>query len=169
MIAEKEQEINNKINQLKKELDLTIDYEFKFSRCKNKYKKTFLETIKSLSLEYKAIFVDKRKLRKTDFNSQQIYCEMLRRLFYDNNPPLYKTILILDEASAKIHHKEFNMILRKYLSKNVVNKIKQKRSKNETMIQIADMISGSIFKKIEKNEDKYYQIIKNKEKILIKF
>lgn len=93
----------------------------------------------------------------------------IRWLLYDNNPALEKAILVIDEATAKIHHKEFNRVLNKYLSKNIINKIRQKRSKNETMIQIADMIAGSIFRKYERGDDQYYQVIKNREKILIEF
>jgi len=94
---------------------------------------------------------------------------MIRRLFYDNNPPLEKAILIIDEAITKIRQREFKGVLRKYLSKNMVRKIVQKRSKSETMIQIADMISGSIFRKYEKQNDKFWKIVKNRENILIEF
>ena len=37
------------------------------------------------------------------------------------------------------------------------------------MIQFADMISGSIFRKYERQDDKFWKMIKNKEKILIEF
>jgi len=166
-----ESETEEVINQLKLELNLSKDYEFKFSRCKNKFRKEFFKTVRDLPIEYKAIVVDKKKLSPVDlrFQPQQLYCESVRRLLYDNNPPLEKAILIIDEATAKIHYKEFNGVLNKYLSKNIISKIRQNRSKNNTMIQIADMVAGSIFRKYEKNDNLYYQLIKNKEKILIEF
>ena len=37
------------------------------------------------------------------------------------------------------------------------------------MIQIADTVSGSIFRKYEKQDDRFWQMIKNKEKILMEF
>lgn len=80
-----------------------------------------------------------------------------------------KASLIIDEAVAKIHHKEFNWVLKKYLSKNIVAKIKQKQSKNEIMIQVVDMIAGSIFRKYERGDDRYYRLIENKGKILMEF
>lgn len=169
-----ENKINNieeMVSELKTKLKLTKDYEFKFSRCKNEFKKEFFEIIVKLPLQYKAIIVDKKILKPSDlrFQPQQLYCELVRRLLYDNNPPIEKAILIIDEAVAKIHHKEFNRVLKKYLSKNIVKKIRQKRSKNDIFIQIADMIAGTIFRKYEKNDDRYYQMIKNKEKIIIEF
>lgn len=156
--------INKEISKLRSDRN----YEFKFSKSSNKTRKALLSLIGKLPIEYKAIVVDKQKL-SLKLKSQQLYCELIRRLFYDNNPKLEKAILILDEATSKIHHREFNNILKRYLSKNIIAKIRQKRSKGEIMIQVADMICGSIFRKYEKHEDKYYQIIKNKEKILIEF
>ena len=37
------------------------------------------------------------------------------------------------------------------------------------MIQIADMVSGSIFRKYERQDDRFWQMVKNKEKILMEF
>lgn len=163
--------IEEVINQLKLDLNLSKEYEFKFSRCKDKFREEFFNLIRELPIEYKAIVVEKNKLSPPDlrFQPQQLYCELVRRLLYDNNPPLERAILVLDEATAKIHYREFNRVLKKYLSKNIISKIRQKRSKNNIMIQIADMIAGSIFRKYEKGNDQYYQMIKNKEKILIEF
>lgn len=161
----------NRINQLKIELPLSKGYEFKFSRCKDKIKKDFLKLITESSIQYKAIFVDKKKVKEPGlkFQPQQLYCELVRRLLYDNNPPIEKATLVIDEAAAKIHHKEFNWVLKKYLSKNIIAKIQQKRSKSELMIQAADMIAGSIFRKYEKGDNRYHQMIRNKEKTLIEF
>jgi len=55
------------------------------------------------------------------------------------------------------------------ISKNIISKIRQKRSKNNIMIQIADMIAGSIFRKYKKNDNNYYAIIKSKEESFIEF
>lgn len=143
------------INQLKSKLHLTEGYEFKFSRCKDKFRKEFFNLAEKLPIQYKAIIVDKKKLSPPGlrFQPQQLYCELMRRLLCDNNPPLEKAILVIDEAKTKIHYNEFNRVLGKYLSKNIVSKIRQKRSKNNIMIQIADMIAGSIFRKYEKSDE----------------
>ncbi|MEK7518074.1 MAG: DUF3800 domain-containing protein [Patescibacteria group bacterium] len=90
-------------------------------------------------------------------------------MLYDNDPPLKKAILVIDEATAKIHYKEFNMVLKKYLSKKAVGKIRQYRSQSNILIQIADMIAGSIYRKFERKDDSYYKIARSKEKILIEF
>jgi len=51
----------------------------------------------------------------------------------------------------------------------MVKKIKQMRSESEAMIQVADMIAGSILREYEKGDPQWHQIIKGKEKRLIVF
>jgi len=168
-IEEELKNIEKQIGQLKEKLALSSDYEFKFSRCKEKIKKEFLKEILKFPIKYKTIVVNKEKLGAPVLRPKELYCEMIRRLLYDNSPPLEKAILIIDEAASKIHQREFKGILRKYLSKNLVRKIIQRRSKSEAMIQTTDMISGSIFRKYKRGDDKFWQIVKSNEKILIEF
>ena len=168
-IDEETAKIEKQINRLKEKFSLTADYEFKFSRCKNKLKQEFLEESLKFPIKYKVIVVNKKKLGPPVLKSRELYCEMVRRLLYDNDPPLEKAIFVVDEVIVKIRQREFKGVLRRYLSKNMIKKIIQKRSKGEVMIQFADMISGSIFRKYERQDDKFWKMIKNKEKILIEF
>jgi len=168
-IDEETAKIEKQINRLKEKFSLTADYEFKFSRCKNKLKQEFLEESLKFPIKYKVIVVNKKKLGPPVLKSRELYCEMVRRLLYDNDPPLKKAIFVVDEVVAQIRQREFKGVLRRYLSKNMIKKIIQKRSKGEVMIQFADMISGSIFRKYERQDDKFWKMIKNKEKILIEF
>lgn len=168
-IDEETAKIEKQINRLKEKFSLTADYEFKFSRCKNKLKQEFLEESLKFPIKYKVIVVNKKKLGPPVLKSRELYCEMVRRLLYDNDPPLKKAIFVVDEVIAQIRQREFKGVLRRYLSKNMIKKIIQKRSKGEVMIQFADMISGSIFRKYERQDDKFWKMIKNKEKILIEF
>lgn len=159
------------IEMLKAQQGLDGLFEFKFSRCRNRLKESCLRVIASLPLSYKAIVVDKKDLNAPglQFHPHELYCEAVRRLFYDNDPPLKEAVLILDEATMKIHAKEFQGTLKKYLSKNIVSKIRQVRSTSNLMVQIADMVAGSIFRAHEKGDDQWYQMIRHKEKIIITF
>lgn len=159
------------ISNLKISLGLTADYEFKFSRSSNVFKEAFLSAVAKFEWEYKAIVVDKKNLYAPALinNSHQLYCESIRRLLYDNNPPLEKAVLTIDEAVAKIHHREFNSVLRRYVSRRLVRKIRQVRSGSDSMIQLADMVSGSIFRRYEKGSALYSDMIAEKEKALIEF
>ncbi len=163
--------ISKAIKKLKIQCNLTENFEFKFSRCKEKLRKEFFQITTHSPIEYKAIIVEKPKINSPIFRHQpqQLYCESARMLFYDNNPPLESAVLLIDEAVAKIHHKEFNWVLKNYLSKNTISKIKQKSSKKEIMIQVADMIAGAIFREYSRGDQTYHKMIKGQEKILLKF
>lgn len=146
-------------------------FEFKSSRCRENLKQECLDAIVTLPIEYKAIVVDKKTLRVPALVSHphQLYCEMVRRLFYDNAPPLRDATLVLDEATAKIHRREFAGVLKQYISHTVVKKITQVQSKNNTMIQVADMIAGSIWRAHEKDDRRWHDMLKSKERILMLF
>lgn len=152
-------------------LNYSQDHEFKFSRCKNDVKEKLLRTLIGLSIQYKAIVVDKQGMAASVFRTRphQLYAESIKRLLYDNDPPLKNAAMIIDEATAKVHQKEFNHILKQHLSKNMVQKIRQTRSQSDSMIQIADLIAGSIYRRFEKGDGMYHDLIKPKEKILIEF
>lgn len=166
-----EELLEHELRSLKSALGVTENYEFKFSRCKDSFKKEFFRVLTQLPIQYKAIIVDKRNISVPALRSEakQLYCELVRRLLYDNDPLLQKSTLTLDEATAKVHHQEFHRMLKASLSKNLVQKLRQQRSHRNAMIQIADMIAGSIFRKFEKGDDTYYEMAKKKEKILIEF
>lgn len=159
------------ISGLRVRLRLRKDFEFRFSRCKDFFRTEFLKLVATLPMQYKAIVVDKHNVRAPalQFQPKQLYAEAVKRLLYDNAPPLEKAILTIDEATAKVHQKEFNHLLRLYVSKNLVGKIRQVRSHGNAMIQIADMIGGSILRKFERKDPQYYTIVKGKEKILMEF
>ncbi|MBI2552609.1 DUF3800 domain-containing protein [Candidatus Uhrbacteria bacterium] len=90
-------------------------------------------------------------------------------MLYDNDPALAHATLIIDEAISKIHHREWGGMLKQYVSRTLIQKVRQVRSQGECMIQIADMVAGSIARQYEKGDSQWHQQIRNREKILIEF
>ncbi len=96
--------ISEAIKKLKTQHNFSENYEFKFSRCKEKLRKEFFQVITQLPIEYKAIIVEKTKITSPIFRHQpqQLYCETARMLFYDNNPPLEKAFLYQNYVTSVI-------------------------------------------------------------------
>ena len=165
------QKVSRTLDLAKIKLGLSRDYEFKFSRCRNNFKIEVLKIIARMPLRYKAVIVDKNQILRSNsrFTSKSLYAEVIKRLLYDNNPPLNRTTLILDESVAKIHKTEFNARIKRSVSRSVISKIVQKRSRGEAMIQIADLVAGCIYRKYENGDDSYYKLISSGEQILIGF
>lgn len=161
----------SKVEALKTRRSLHASFEFKFSRCRDALKRECLRMIAELPIAYKAIVVDKKNVKAPALalHPRELYFEAVRRLLYDNNPPLAHAILIIDEAVAKIHHREWGGLLRQYVSRKIIQKVRQIRSQGDCMIQIADMIAGSIARLYEKRDDQCYKLIRIKEKVLIEF
>lgn len=170
-ILDRKEDVVNNIEAVKARHNFNLQFEFKFSRCKDALKDECLHAIARCQVAYKAIVVDKKNLKVPAliFHSRELYFEAIRRLLYDNDPALAHATLTVDEATAKIHYREWGGMLKRYVSGNTVQKVQQVRSKSDTMIQIADMLAGSIARLYEKGDDRWYQIINIKEKILMKF
>lgn len=165
------QKVSRTLDLAKIKLGLVRDYEFKFSRCRDNVKIEILKSISRVALRYKAVVVDKNQIIRSHyrFTSKSLYAEAIKRLLYDNNPPLSRATIVIDESVVKIHQTEFNARIRRSVSRSVISKIVQKRSRGEVMIQMADLIAGSILRKYEKEDDSYYKLIKLREQILIGF
>ena len=163
--------IERELAQLRSACSFSPNHEFKFSRSKNAVREKFLYSLIQLPVRYKAIVVDKRNAAASLFRLQpsQLYVESIKRILYDNDPPLNGVIVVIDEATAGIHKKEYNRILKHHVSKNLVQKIRQARSQSDAMIQITDMIAGSIFRHYEKGDSHYHERLMGKEKLLIEF
>jgi len=89
--------------------------------------------------------------------------DTLTTLLKDKTPPISNALITIDKALIQLHQREFNTIIRKNISLGTIKKFRHKRSKNDELIQIADMISGSIFHKFEKLNNTYFNIISKKE------
>lgn len=165
------EDVVDKIEALKVKHGFYTSFEFKFSRCKNALKQECLRTIAQLPIAYKAIVVGKKNVKAPALalHPRELYFEAVRRLLYDNNPALVCATLVIDEAIAKIHRREWGGLLKQYVSRKIIQKVRQIRSQSECMIQIADMIAGSIARLYEKGDDQWYQLIRVKEQILIEF
>lgn len=76
-----------------------------------------------------------------------------------------KVLICIDQReSNKFLKKNFEDYLKVNLSKKIKNhfEIKIKASQTEKCLQAVDFISWAIFRKYEKNDYEYYEIIKNK-------
>lgn len=164
-------EIVDVLQELRAKHGLNASFEFKFSRCRDSLKQECLRRIAQLPIAYKAIIVDKKNVKAPalTLHPHELYFEAVRRLLYDNDPTLVHAILVIDEAVAKIHHREWSGLLKQYVSRTLVRKVRQVRSRSECMIQITDMLAGSIARSYEKGDTRWYEIIRSKEKILIEF
>ncbi|TAN33006.1 DUF3800 domain-containing protein [Patescibacteria group bacterium] len=162
---------DQRINLLRKELDLPSDFEFHFSFNSDKIKERFLSAIQPYRFIYFAVVIDKdpNKLWGPGFITKESFYKYACQMVFNNAlPHLNNATVILDKSGSP----DFRSRLAKYLrvrlntnGKKVIKKLKQQRSKSNNLLQVADYITGVVSRKVQNKKDwtNYYKYVADKE------
>jgi hypothetical protein len=148
------------IKELRRKLKISDNYEFKFNKSNDRFKKAFFECVTPFKYSVRAIVVRK----------ELIYSPRLRA--YKENFYNYVIMQVLKQSKGYVKHAKLKFDkrgerairdqLRVYLSRELDNKkhkifsdVKFVDSKQNTLIQLADMIAGSIFAAYSRNRKLY--------------
>lgn len=152
---------------LKRELKLPADYEFKFSKMRREQREIFLQSIMPYSFFYFGIVINKdpEKLYGTGFHVKESFYKYACGLVFENAKPyLQDAIVVIDGSGSR----EFKRQLQSYLKRKVgglIRKVKIQSSHSNNLIQLADMIAGSVHRSFSHKGDKniYRPMIKARE------
>jgi hypothetical protein len=166
-----------KIKKLKRTLKKSNRFEFKFNKCNRQLREQFLKTIKSCNFRTRAIVVDKKVIYEPYLrnNKESFYNFFLRQVLEHNNDTIKNAKIRLDGQGEKIFRQQLSAYLRQQLNsqtKKIMKNLRFRDSKNDVLIQMADMIAGSIRRDFDKNTndcDVYRKIIKHKEEDIWEF
>ena len=120
--------------------------------------------IRSIILSKNVIYSKYLRNSKDSF-----YNFALKQVLEHNNKSILKAKIRLDGSGEKVFRKKLTLYLRKSLNsstKKVMQNLRFRDSKNDVLIQLADMIAGSIRRYCEKNTEDwnvYREIIKKRE------
>ncbi|MDR0913416.1 MAG: DUF3800 domain-containing protein [Methanobrevibacter sp.] len=172
VILEKKDEINLKKiiksmrkNKFKKELK--IHKEIKSNKTSEKLKKYLLNEIGKLELKTYSIILEKRKNKQLITNNKyhEIYLKLILKLL--NHLNLNKSFnLKIDRCINRNYQDIFNTTLIK--SKDNILNITHSNSEKFIGIQIADIISGAVLKKVRDKDNSYIKIIEKNHEIIEK-
>ncbi|HNR53272.1 MAG TPA: DUF3800 domain-containing protein [Candidatus Dojkabacteria bacterium] len=160
-----------KIKDFKVALGKPLNYEIKFNNLKKSDKLDFLEIIKTCKFRVRAIVVRKEKVYSTNLRTDtKIYYNFfLRQVLEHNNATIKDAKLRLDGFGERKFKKAMGSYLRQSLNgrirNKVMNNLKFVDSKNSVLIQLADMVAGSIHRSYqeEKYDSKIYkEVIKKR-------
>jgi hypothetical protein len=146
-------------------------YEFKFNKCKERNVIAFLKAIRSCNFRVRVIVVDKNLITSPHLisNTSSFYNFILKQVLQHNNNTIRNAKIRLDGLGER----KFRNAMTRYLKKELNTKIKDKLmrnfkfrdSKSDVLIQLADMIAGSIRRSYEKDKtdsQKYKKLIQDK-------
>ncbi len=127
--------------------------EFKFSKCQPTVRDAFFKSVIKHDFLVRALVVNKQKLesRHLRSNSDQFYNYFVRQLMKHDNDILVDARVRIDGSGDRKFKKSLNTYLRRELGPGKIRHIRMVNSKNDRLIQLADMCVGAIARKYNPN------------------
>ena len=156
------------IKELRRELFKRDDIEFKFNKSRKQIRVKFLEKIKKHKFRIRCLVVDKKILYSPELKGDKnsFYSYIIKTMLKHSNETILNAKIRIDGSGDRIFRKNFISYLRRELNgkdRKIVQNCKLVDSKSDSLIQMADMIAGSIHRSYQKNKDDsaiYKNIIK---------
>ncbi|KKP65518.1 MAG: hypothetical protein UR64_C0026G0002 [Candidatus Nomurabacteria bacterium GW2011_GWE1_35_16] len=159
-----------KIKNFKVKLGKQLNYEIKFNNLRKSDRSDFLEAIKDCKFRVRAIVVKKDEyLNNLRTDTKNYYNFFLKQVLEHNNETIRDAKLRLDGFNERKFKKAMESYLRQNLNGSLKNKVmsnlKFVDSKDSVLIQLVDMVAGSIRRsyQAEKHDSRIYkEIIKKR-------
>jgi hypothetical protein len=155
------------------ELRLKASGEISFHRSPDRNRSAFLAGLLAYDIAIRALVIDKislsselKKLSRTDF-----YIWAFGDLLSHTLAELEAATIVLDEFGKQATIvRALKHALRQTFSdvtlRQHVRQIRTRRSHSEPLLQIADMVTGAIYRFVATGDDRFYQIIQARARIL---
>lgn len=157
------------IKELRRALKKSDFFEFKFNKADKKIKEAFFDTVKNFKFKVRAIAVSKSVIYspKLRADKESFYNYIIMQVLR-NSVGIKNARLKFD----KFGEREIRDQLRVYLSRELDNKnnsifkdLKFVDSRQNTLIQLADMVAGCINESFSKNRSEYLDVLKKSGRI----
>jgi hypothetical protein len=159
------------IERFRQKFQYSSTYEFKFNKTKKRTKIGFLKSVKDCNFEIRSVVLDKSIL-SSSFRKQiekNLYDICFKVLLEDSVKDEKEVKVRLDGSAGREFRKTVTVSLRRFLNENKKGGIKLDLkvvdSKGDVIIQLADMVVGSIrrgYSKSKGDSNLYKGIIKEK-------
>lgn len=135
------------LKQLKRDLK-SKKIEFKFNKCDKKERKEFLKTVNKFEFKIRALVIDKKKIKSEYLkkSKESFYGYAIKSVLKNNKDTILDAKVRIDGSGGRQFRKTFQAYLRRELNlyKPVMKNCKLIDSKENILIQMADMIAGTI-------------------------
>lgn len=158
------------IKELRRDLGFSEKMEFKFNGSSYKTRLDFLKSLNPFDFRIRVLVVDKKKIKSPILKSdkQSFYSYFIKMVLRHSKGKIFDAKIKIDGSGDRIFRKKFLTYLRKELNfrqKKIVKNVRLVDSKNNQLIQMADMLAGTIrrYQEADKTDHlKYREIIKSK-------
>lgn len=157
------------IKELKREIGLNDNAEFRFFKTCQDYRVKFFKKVNKFNFRIRCLVVDKKIIYSDELksNKNSFYAYFIKETVKKSNDTILNAKIRIDGSGDRIFRNNFFTYLRRELNSNdkkVMKNCKMNDSKRNVLIQMADMVAGSINR--AQNKDKsdsrlYKDIIKS--------
>lgn len=156
------------IKELRRDLKFPDEVEFKFSKSRRKIREKFLKKINPFQFKVRSLVIKKSLIRSEELknNKNSFYSYAIKSLLKYSNDSIIEAKVRIDGSGDRRFRRNFLTYLRKQLNTNhkkIMENCQLIDSKSNVLIQMVDMVAGSIrrFYDEEKTDRLVYkQIIK---------
>ena len=137
------------IKELRRKLKFPDTVEFKFNKSKKSVREAFLKAINPFKFKVRSIVIKKSIIRSNELrnNKNSFYSYAIKSLLKHNGGSILNAKVRIDGSGDRIFRKNFITYLRKQLNseeERIMKNCKLIDSRENVLIQMADMIVGSI-------------------------
>jgi hypothetical protein len=157
------------IRMFRRSLGWKDTHEFKFNKNRRKDKLAFLSEIKKCNFKIRAIVVDKMAVseRSQGTSSREFYLSVIRDVLVRFADRMENAKIIIDGDDLKQQAQRVRLYLRRALNTNKqkMRTFQPADSVKEGLVQLADMVAGSIYRSLQPDKtdhDDCLSIIENK-------
>jgi hypothetical protein len=159
-----------RIKELRRELGLGDNFEFKFNKSHARIRSAFLQVVAGYNFRIRCIVVDKTRIRSNELRTEtkSFYSFTAKTLLKYTRGTITNASVKIDGSGNRTFRREFVSYLRRELNTNsgrIVSEIKLADSKQNVLIQLADMVAGATRRSYEegvKDQFDYKKIIARK-------
>jgi len=161
------------VKELRRELKHSDSFEFRFNKTPKKEVLRFLEVINKFDWKYRAIIMQKKVIRSKELqgSKESFYNSTIKMVLKNSGNVIKKAKLRMDGKGSREFRRKLLTYLRKDLPEGMVDNLRFRDSKSDVLVQMADIVAGSIHRKYQEKSDKdsYLAKIKKHESDLWEF
>ena len=137
------------IKEFRRSLGFSDQSEFKFYKSRREVREKFLQTVNKFDFRIRSLVVDKKLIRSDHFksNKNSFYSYTIKTVLQNSNNAISDAKIRIDGSGDRLFRKSFLSYLRKQLNtkeKCIMKNCKLVDSKKDVLIQMADMVAGSV-------------------------
>lgn len=164
------QACDERINQIRRDLNLPEKVEFHFCKTCSRVRTYFLKEVSRYEFFYLALVLNKARLSGPGLQfKDSLYKYTVNLLFQNAKPYLSNAIVVVDRTGRK----EFRSQLSRYLARRIhddsgvryIKKVKTQSSRNNNLLQLSDMVCGAVARcyRANRKNRSYRDIIRHRE------